>query len=92
MFEEHRRRAASGTRPSIIESGLTYACGSERGRDTSPGEEIFLQKFVDDGVPWAHVDLAGTSVDEATKSATGYGVRLIVDYLRRRSGAAATGL
>ena len=46
----------------------------------------FLEHFVGK-VPWAHVDIAGTSfLDKAShyhpQGATGFGVRLMVDYLR----------
>jgi len=42
----------------------------------------FLQRFIDDGVQWAHLDIAGMVwSDKATavhdKGATGYGVRLL---------------
>jgi leucyl aminopeptidase len=47
---------------------------------------MFLKEFVDDSVPWAHIDIAGTATDDDGKRATGYGVRLIVDYLQRRLG------
>jgi leucyl aminopeptidase len=45
---------------------------------------LFLQNFVDD-VPWAHLDIAGTAFDVPDlpyyrpHSATGVGVRLLVD-------------
>ena len=47
---------------------------------------IFLKQFVPDGVPWAHLDIAGlASTDHdlpyCPKGATGFGVRLVVDYL-----------
>ncbi len=45
---------------------------------------MFLKEFVDENVPWAHIDIAGTATDEDGKEATGFGVRLIVDYLQRR--------
>jgi leucyl aminopeptidase len=45
---------------------------------------MFLKEFVDDDVPWAHIDIAGPATDESDKEATGFGVRLIVDYLLRR--------
>ena len=45
---------------------------------------IFLKEFVDDKVPWAHLDIAGPATDDNEKEATGFGVRLIVDYLTRR--------
>lgn len=45
---------------------------------------MFLKEFVSDNVPWAHIDIAGPATDENDKEATGFGVRLIVDYLQRR--------
>ena len=46
----------------------------------------FIQRFVDDGVAWAHLDIAGmawSDKPQATydKGATGYGVRLIDQYV-----------
>ena len=47
----------------------------------------FLQRYVDKGIPWAHLDIAGVVWADkpgATwdKGATGYGVRLIDRYVR----------
>ncbi len=47
----------------------------------------FLSKFVPDGVPWAHIDIAGLDLVEKDKpyipkGATGFGVRLLVEVLR----------
>ncbi|HOT90699.1 MAG TPA: leucyl aminopeptidase [Anaerolineae bacterium] len=47
----------------------------------------FLSKFVPDGVPWAHIDIAGLDLIEKDmpyipKGATGFGVRLLVEVLR----------
>ena len=47
----------------------------------------FLQRFIDKGMPWAHLDIAGMVWSDkpgATweKGATGYGVRLIDRYVR----------
>jgi leucyl aminopeptidase len=47
---------------------------------------IFLKQFVSDDVPWAHLDIAGTAdtpkdLPYSPKGATGFGVRLIVEYL-----------
>jgi leucyl aminopeptidase len=46
----------------------------------------FIQRFVDEGVRWAHVDMAGKAwSDKASatydKGATGYGVRLLDQYV-----------
>jgi leucyl aminopeptidase len=52
---------------------------------------IFLKQFVPDEVPWAHLDIAGTAstgdaIQKALpyppRGATGFGVRLVVDYLQ----------
>lgn len=49
---------------------------------------IFLKQFVDAAVPWAHLDIAGTATTDkdapyCPKGATGFGVRLLIDYLQR---------
>ena len=46
----------------------------------------FLKQFVDEKTPWAHLDIAGMAgaskdLPYCTKGATGFGVRLLVDYL-----------
>lgn len=51
---------------------------------------LFLQEFVAEGIPWAHLDIAGPawtdSVDgEDAKGGTGFGVRLLVDLIRNFS-------
>jgi len=47
---------------------------------------LFLREFVD-GVPWAHLDIAGPAFaerdwPEAPRGGTGFGVRLLLAYLR----------
>lgn len=49
----------------------------------------FLQRFVDDAQPWAHIDIAGPSYLDSgdhylPKGGTGFGVRLLVQYLKDR--------
>ena len=46
---------------------------------------LFLEEFVD-GLPWAHIDIAGTAnanADDSWRSAgaTGFGARLLIDFL-----------
>ena len=46
----------------------------------------FIQRFIENGVKWAHVDMAGKAwSDKASatydKGATGYGVRLLDEYV-----------
>jgi leucyl aminopeptidase len=48
---------------------------------------IFLKQFVSDNLPWAHIDIAGVADTEkdmpyCPKGATGFGVRLLLDYLK----------
>lgn len=50
----------------------------------------FLQKFADD-YTWAHLDIAGMAWQDSSKAGqpkggTGFGVRILVEYLRRLNG------
>jgi leucyl aminopeptidase len=50
---------------------------------------LFLQAFVSDTIPWAHIDIAGPAyaekrTDLTPKGGTGYGVRLVLEYLLTR--------
>ena len=50
------------------------------------GAGLILQEFVADGIPWAHIDIAGPAWSDAddadlTKGGTGFGVRLLVDLV-----------
>jgi len=47
---------------------------------------IFLKQFVEDDIPWAHIDIAGVMSAErdlpyCPKGGMGFGVRLFLDYL-----------
>ncbi|MCZ6699196.1 MAG: leucyl aminopeptidase [Planctomycetota bacterium] len=51
---------------------------------------MFLKEFVADKTPWAHLDIAGpattlTAQPYCPVGATGYGVRLLMDYLQKLS-------
>ena len=46
----------------------------------------FLEQFVEDGTPWAHIDIAGTAWGKSekatvTKGASGFGVRLLYNLV-----------
>lgn len=49
---------------------------------------LFLQEFVAAGIPWAHIDIAGTAwwaegdTAENTNGGTGFGVRLLLELAR----------
>ncbi|MCL7451439.1 MAG: leucyl aminopeptidase [Anaerolineae bacterium] len=74
-----------------IES-LTADLSNSGGRDGGVGTSaMFLKQFAD-GYPWAHVDIAGMAFEERPggpkrppylqKGGTGFGVRLLVQFLR----------
>ncbi len=51
----------------------------------------FLKQFVNEGVPWAHIDIAGAgkalkNLPYTPKGYTGFGVRLLLDYLQTLEG------
>ncbi len=57
----------------------------------------FLRNFVPQGVPWAHLDIAGTAWASSDpgkgylgKGATGWGVRLLFELARARAGEAGS--
>ena len=58
-------------------------------KDASPVTGgVFLKQFVLDDLPWAHLDILGTATTEkdladCPRGATGFGVRLIVEFLGR---------
>jgi leucyl aminopeptidase len=50
---------------------------------------VFLKEFVPEGTPWAHLDVAGVAHFEKAQNgwpagASGFGVALTMDFLRRR--------
>lgn len=63
------------------------------GREASPlTAGCFLKEFVGEGVRWAHLDIAGTAWTKEARpyqpeGATGVGVRLLIDWLRRAATA-----
>jgi leucyl aminopeptidase len=64
----------------------------------SPAGAIFGAKFLEEFVdyPWAHLDIAGVAwesddVPYSPKGATGFGVRLLADWLARRAGEGGPG-
>jgi leucyl aminopeptidase len=71
---------------------LTADLANSGGRQGGVGSSaIFLQQFAE-GYPWAHIDIAGMSFEERPstpkrpaylqKGGTGFGVRLLVQFLR----------
>jgi leucyl aminopeptidase len=59
------------------------------GREAHPIQGgMFLSEFVAEGIPWAHLDIAGVADPKkddrwwAGENASGFGVRLVVEYLQ----------
>jgi leucyl aminopeptidase len=58
---------------------------------------MFLYQFVEPGTPWAHIDVAGVATVEEPKihspqRATGFGVRLLAEFLLSQEAGLATRL
>ena len=59
--------------------------GSGNGGTITAG--LFLSEFVADGIPWVHLDIAGTSFSDKVsgvdgKGGTGFGVRTLIELIR----------
>jgi len=72
----------------MLKSPVADIVNSNPNRKAHPIQgAAFLEHFVEEGTPWAHIDIAGVhSVDADTgafiKGPTGWGVRLIAAWLR----------
>ena len=73
--------------PSLLESDVADVknIGTRYGGTLTAG--LFLKRFVGEGIPWAHIDIAGPGMgNEADgvnpKGGTGFGVRTLVQLLR----------
>jgi leucyl aminopeptidase len=97
-FEEAARRAGERVwrMPIVDEYGKTLesqvadsrASGSRYGGAMIAA--FFLRKFVAPGIPWAHLDIAGSAradsdYDEVTKGGTGTMVRTLIRWLEARA-------
>lgn len=73
-------------RKRFIGGDIGPLIGHER-RAGSIAGAIFLEKFVGDGIPWAHLDIAAVALIReerplSMRGATGFGVRLLLQLLR----------
>ncbi|WP_341266426.1 leucyl aminopeptidase [Candidatus Phytoplasma fraxini] len=70
----------------LIDSQFADMKNSAGGSAGSITAAQFLKRFVDDLIPWAHIDIAGVCVqkqNEFNKSwASGFGVRLLNDFVK----------
>lgn len=73
----------------MMKSPVADIINSNPGRKAHPIQgAAFLSYFVQEGTPWAHIDIAGVHAVEAdsgafVKGPTGFGVRLLADLLTR---------
>ncbi len=73
----------------LIRSDVAEVKNSGGRKGSLPTSAKFLEHFTE-GYPWAHLDIASmvwvdAPKDYRTKGATGYGVRLLVEWLRGRA-------
>ncbi|MCK6457254.1 MAG: leucyl aminopeptidase [Phycisphaerae bacterium] len=78
LWDEYRAQIEGG------DADIKNSGGQPAGAITAA---MFLREFVEGDVPWAHVDIAGvatTDRDDALgpRGATGFGVRLLIEYIR----------
>lgn len=64
-----------------IKSKIADIKNSADGRAGSITAALFLQEFVAKNKEWAHIDMAGPVWDNATHKPTGYGVKLLMEYI-----------
>ena len=63
------------------QADITNSSGKADG--SSCQAAAFLKNFVEKGVEWAHIDIAG--VADAGSYSTGYGAKLLTHFLTKRS-------
>ncbi len=84
LWSEHRE---------FMRSQHADILNSNAKRDAHPIQgAAFLSYFVDDTIPWAHVDIAGTAAVESptdiyVAGPTGFGVRLLSELARSMAGS-----
>jgi leucyl aminopeptidase len=81
IFEEHRNNMKG------VNADLNNLGGKGMGGASTAA--AYLENFVEKDVNWAHIDIAGTATSPEkfvySDGATGFGVRLILEYIRTRS-------
>ena len=82
MWDEYREHV-KGTVSDVKNIGLERRAGSI-------AAAVFLEHFVADGIPWAHIDIAAVALVRedrplTKRGATGFGVRLALELIRQWS-------
>jgi leucyl aminopeptidase len=81
IIKEHRDEL-NGTYSDLRNTGKKRYGGASTGA-------AFIEKYVEDGVKWAHVDIAGPGMYSSARDfmpvgGTGFGTQLIVDYVESK--------
>ena len=71
----------------MVVMGQAWVPGLDEALGGSITAAQFIQRFIDKGMPWAHLDIAGMAwsskdADTVPKGGTGYGVRLLDRLVR----------
>jgi len=94
LFEAGERTHERLWRLPLDDDYFTNIKGDDADIKNSGGKEghpinggIFLKQFIENDTPWAHLDIAGVAdspkdLPYSYKGATGFGIRLIVNYLK----------
>jgi leucyl aminopeptidase len=82
-LHERYKAAMEGQHADLVNSAAVREAGASLAA-------VFLQHFVPENMPWAHLDIAGTASPKTddrylVKGATGFGSRVVTEYLRRRA-------
>ena len=85
LTDEDQRRIVGEKLPKGTVSDLKNI-GQER-RAGSIAGAVFLESFVKEGIPWAHIDIAAVALIRedrplSARGATGFGVRLTLELLK----------
>lgn len=73
ILEEHRK-GMEGKYSDLNNAGKGRYGGASKAA-------AFLEQFVEEGVKWAHIDIAGPAMTE-DKMATGFGAKLLLEYIQ----------
>ena len=81
-----RFRCPTTTAPAWTHRSPTSRTSAAAGGGGALTAGLFLRDFVGDGIPWAHLDIAGPAwldepYDESPKGGTGFGVRTLIALL-----------
>jgi leucyl aminopeptidase len=80
LYEEYEEAVKGEISDIVNTSNIKYGGGITAA--------AFLKRFLEKGIKWAHIDIAGTAFSDKPvhyipKGGTGFGVRLLVEFIRK---------